>query len=340
MSIEWNPGVTFEGGRYIAAGIDRAAQSIGDAIIQHRRDLQEKQGYQTILKALSSDPNNGIDPDAIDKMTLPQAKSSIVAAEIKRQQAAQKQTATANAAVPGFLRDVAGNMQPQPGNPAATPPGQLYGALATGAVPPTTANQPGMNALLATITAASKNPAVLNTTIGQNVLQTAIKQGMVQPKTPTFTKDPQGQSIAIDPTGRVQWAPGSGQRGDAKEPYIVSKQGSDGKTYDAWFDPTTGKTSPLREPAGPGAAIGEPPAGMTPPKGWDWVWTGKTWAMQRASKQTNGGSGADLLMRIMKGDSQTSKEAKPAQGGYEIGATYAGLKYLGGNPNDEASWQK
>jgi hypothetical protein len=31
---------------------------------------------------------------------------------------------------------------------------------------------------------------------------------------------------------------------------------------------------------------------------------------------------------------------KPAMGGYKVGATYRGMKYLGGDPNDESNWQK
>lgn len=40
-------------------------------------------------------------------------------------------------------------------------------------------------------------------------------------------------------------------------------------------------------------------------------------------------------------DNAPKDQPKEAQGGYKIGATYkGGLKYLGGDPNDEASWQQ
>ena len=49
--------------------------------------------------------------------------------------------------------------------------------------------------------------------------------------------------------------------------------------------------------------------------------------------------GLDDLEKEYKGDKGSG--AKTAQGGYKIGATYkGGLKYLGGDPNDEASWQQ
>jgi hypothetical protein len=35
----------------------------------------------------------------------------------------------------------------------------------------------------------------------------------------------------------------------------------------------------------------------------------------------------------------TSSPSKEAQGGYKIGSKYAGLTYLGGDPNDENNWQ-
>lgn len=181
MSINYQPTVSFQGGRYLADGISSAGKSIADAIVKHKSDMDEAKGYQTILKALSGDPSTGIDPESIDKMSLPEAKNSILAAEIRRQQALTRQQDEAQAAVPGFLQSLAGNMQPQPAAPENQPVGQMFSSLGTGAVPPTAPQQPGMSALMATITSASKNPAVLQTDIGKNVLLTAIKEGMVRP---------------------------------------------------------------------------------------------------------------------------------------------------------------
>jgi multidrug efflux pump subunit AcrA (membrane-fusion protein) len=40
-------------------------------------------------------------------------------------------------------------------------------------------------------------------------------------------------------------------------------------------------------------------------------------------------------------DEKPADQSKTAQGGYKIGATYkGGLKYLGGDPNDQSSWQQ
>lgn len=35
-----------------------------------------------------------------------------------------------------------------------------------------------------------------------------------------------------------------------------------------------------------------------------------------------------------------SPSAKAAQGGYKIGSSYSGMKYLGGDPNEESNWQQ
>jgi hypothetical protein len=68
-----------------------------------------------------------------------------------------------------------------------------------------------MTPLMAAITAASKHPAVLQTKIGQNVLETAIKEGLVTPKAPPQPFDMNGVKGVLDPnTGRItQPLPGS-----------------------------------------------------------------------------------------------------------------------------------
>jgi hypothetical protein len=57
---------------------------------------------------------------------------------------------------------------------------------------------------------------------------------------------------------------------------------------------------------------------------------------QRRQKAEQGLEDIEKEFKGDKGDDQ-----KTAQGGYKIGATYkGGLKYLGGDPGDEASWQQ
>ena len=321
--MAYNPGVVFEGGQLIGQGIDRAAQTIGDAILQHKRDLQEKQGYTQVLKALASDPNNGIDADSIDKMTLGQAKGSIMAAEIRRQQAATRQQQQATAAIPGFLATYGQAQQPTPGNPNVQPPGSLFTSLAGGAVPPVaTGNQrkPGLDARSALGLALQKFAPVLNDPeVRSSIIAATIKNGLM-PKQPLFTTDPGGRPIAIDPTGRVQWAPG-GQPKTQPELLDIGGQkvlwdGSTGKMID-----TTPRASnkPTRDPGD----------GPTVSKDGKFYWDENL----QAWKPLSTGKGGDIYSRF--GPAPTAAPAVPKEGD-----VVDGYKFKGGDPADQANWEK
>jgi hypothetical protein len=53
----------------------------------------------------------------------------------------------------------------------------------------------------------------------------------------------------------------------------------------------------------------------------------------------------ELLNAANGGGSEGTKategtQAKDAEGGYEVGASYNGMTYLGGDPNDETNWKQ
>ena len=191
----------------IGAGLERGAQSLADAIVQHKRDLDEKKGLRLVLQAHAADPNSGIDPERIDKMSIGEAKGAILASELRRQQAAGRAQAQATAAIPGFVDAIAENQRPQP---AVRTPDSMFMDLAGGGVPGTTLGAwAGMDPRSAFADALKRFSPVLNDPdVRKSILGAAIKNGLVQPKVPQFTTDPSGKPIAIDPSGRVQWAPG------------------------------------------------------------------------------------------------------------------------------------
>lgn len=81
----------------------------------------------------------------------------------------------------------------------------------------------------------------------------------------------------------------------------------------------------------------------TPEDGWKWIWNGVRWIQQQKSI----GMGFGEIMGALAAPQGKESAAKPAaapdkkaQGGYKIGSVYGGLRYLGGDPNDRASFEK
>ena len=182
----------------------RGLLAIGDAIREHKAKSDELKGYKTILTALASDPQNGINPDQIDKMSLPVAKNTILTAEIKRQQAAVRLQQQATAAIPGFLSAFASNQQPQANvgvRPLGAPAGDPLSA-ATGAA--FGAPTPGMNPQNALGDALRRFSPVLNDPdVRKSVLAAAIKNGLMPSRSPQpFSMN--GVTGVVDPaTGRI-----------------------------------------------------------------------------------------------------------------------------------------
>lgn len=75
---------------------------------------------------------------------------------------------------------------------------------------------------------------------------------------------------------------------------------------------------------------------VTPPGGGKAHWTGR--------QKTSGLEAAMKAYQAQKGGSKDEDKAAPerkAEGGYKVGTVYkGGLRYLGGNPQDESSWEK
>lgn len=202
-------------GELIGAGIAGAGNSLADAIAKYGAMRDEAKGYQQIVKALAQDPTSGIDPDSVDKMSIWDAKNTVLGANVRQQIAQQRAAAQAQAALPAFLQNFARNMQPQPGNPDTVVPGSevsspqtgaqptsLMMSIAGGQVPPTPAPVAGLPPLAAALRAASQRPEVLNTEIGRNVLEQAIKRGMVKPvedNMPVWSKGPNGEDVMYQP---------------------------------------------------------------------------------------------------------------------------------------------
>lgn len=317
--MPFNPAATLWPARPYT-GVAALAQTIGGMIENASAKKDELTAKRALLKAYAKDPTSGIDPDSIDTMTLPEVNGAIPGVEISRQLAARQQQAQALSQVPAFASAFAQNRQPKakvsvsplgsapPGFVAALsrPNGRTADAgadalaAAFGARLGTPA--PGMSGPAAFAAAARQNPAVLTlppASLGGKTLLNLLAQ-----KQPTFTTDPAGNPIAVDPSGRVQWQPRGGTRSAALEPYIISKKGSDGKMYDAWFDPTTGKTSPLSEGSF-SRTSGRYPKGATPPAGEKIVtFPDGSWdALGRSEGKggDGGGNGKPTLMDIVRG---------------------------------------
>lgn len=173
----YTPNVTDRSGELLGAGIMSGARSLADAISQYGAMRDEAAGYQKIVKALAQDPNSGIDPDSVDKMSIWDAKNTVLGAHVRQQIAERQQQ---NSALSNFLSTM-GNAMPNTGAPspdlsaALTGDGSVpvrtspflpalpapRGPLAS---PPMTA---GPSAIKLAILSASKDPAVLQTQIGR-----------------------------------------------------------------------------------------------------------------------------------------------------------------------------
>ena len=280
MSISYDPGVTFRGGELIGAGLERGAQSLSEAIIQHKRDLDEKKGLQLVLKAHAEDPNSGIDPTSIDKMSAGEAKVAILASELRRQQAMNRQQAQRITSLANLGQSV-GEAMPNTGAPspdfvaALMGQGTPNGARGPLANPPMT---PGPSPLKVALLNAVQNKDLLFTKEGQEYFGNMLKQATMQPKTPTFTTDPSGRNIAIDPSGRVQWAPGGAGGGKKSAPQTTQLvDPATGKKYGAVWSDETGKFELLPHVAE--KAVREPGAGPLMSKDGKFYWDDKdqTW---------------------------------------------------------------
>lgn len=170
-------------GESIGRGIESAGASIGAALAEMGRRRKELSGYKTLLEAYAEDPANGINKDQIDKMSLEQAKSSILAAEVRksRAQATQQQSALAN-----FFSNVNDSTNPKP---------DLMATLARGMGPTQdkVTTPPAMDLRSAIINAAARNPAILQTdNPASKMFGSAIAAAL---------KAPQGNP-QLDPSGK------------------------------------------------------------------------------------------------------------------------------------------
>lgn len=57
-------------------------------------------------------------------------------------------------------------------------------------------------------------------------------------------------------------------------------------------------------------------------------------------RPSSGGALAELFRAAGAGTELPSAPAATSSGGYQVGRVYGGLKYLGGDPNNESNWEK
>jgi len=330
MPFDLNPTVQNRAGELIAQGVSSAGQSIGDAIAQHKKDLDEKKGWLLVGKALAQDPRNGVDPDSVEKMSKGQLQKLAMVSQINQdRQDRQLQLAqtTAAAELPGAIQQ---NMQPQP---------DLMGTLAAGRGPAAQPNMtPGMNAVQASLAALKQNPQAFLTPAGQEVFQNTLKQ--LDTKTPTITTDATGRTMAIDPSGRVQWAPNP-PRAPVNQP-----------VPDNWTPPTkkvNGITYYQSRPGGEFKAL--PPGEQTGRDLQTKTEGGKTFYrsgdLGTWKEEPEKGDFLGMVKSLGLDVTDVSADpnglpAKPTAKAedYEKGAMYNGMTFLGGDPNDEKNWQK
>jgi len=184
MSISYNPGIQFNGDQSIRAGAESMRQiglSIADHIQKQQADMDEAKGYRMIGKAMANDPNNGIDPDSVDKMTLGQLRKLPVLASIIQMQAKDRQQEKGMTALLDQGQAVAESMPntgaPSPDFMAALTGQGTNGARGPLANPPMT---PAPNPLKVALLNAVKNKDLLFTKEGQDYFGNIIKEGSLQ----------------------------------------------------------------------------------------------------------------------------------------------------------------
>lgn len=334
MAFYYQPGVQDRRGEFLAQGISSAGQSIADAITQVKAKHDELRGYQTVLKALAQDPANGLDPDAVDKMSLSKAKSSILASEIRRNQAAarqQQQVQQAGMELPGAI---AKNMQPT--TRLAGGPTDLTSLMVGGGNPVNTT--PGMTPLMAQITALSQNPKAVMSPQGQEVFKNMLKTMNTVPRTPQpFSMN--GVTGVVDPaTGTItqprvtrpsplsdipvpdDWTPQTNKVGNIT--YYQSRPGGEFKPLNSG-EQNDGELHLKTE------------GGKTFFRSGD----NQAWKPMPASKtgiDFSTPEGMNAFLKQTGGDTN----APAADGALKVGDVQDGYKFSGGNPADPANWEK
>lgn len=158
------------------------------------------------------------------------------------------------------------------------------------------------------------------------------------------------QSLGVDPqsafyrSGLFRF----GFRPPATEPQIADKVFEVGKQV-VRINPITGKSDvlyqgpedPVKEPTfdipvEPPSIFGQRGASLrlTPTQLQGVVSTLPEYA------RTNAATKAVLQLAAPGAGAATPAARGPAQGGYVVGKVYGGLRYLGGNPNEEANWER
>jgi ribosomal protein L19E len=284
----------------------QSLETIADIITGSIAKSDEAKGYRQVLKALAQDPVNGIDPDTIDKMSLGQAKGSIMGAEVRRGQAEARQKQQSQMAFRNAFGSLYRQTQSQP---------DLTGALMQGrgpiANPPMTPPQltttPGNQAILESL---NQNLDALNSLEGGAMAGDVLKGLMTQPKQP-----PQ----LVDAGGGVQmvWDPTTGRMMQPRTPEPPKVPGTP-------------------QPGGPKMSTVNGTKFYSNDKGVTWH------PVTTPADESIAGIAARLGVSAPGGDADATKKGngQPAQGGYEIGAVYNNMTYQGGDPNDEGSWQQ
>jgi len=297
------------GGENRARSLETIASIVSDSLAR----ADEAKGYRQVLKALAADPANGIDPASIDKMSLGQAKGSIMAAEVRRAGQQRQQQQAGQAAIGKFLQTWKTAQQPQtnlpPGAPAAAAAsGQ---PLAAGLAEQATVT-PGQNPADAFIAALNQNPDLF--------------------------KSPEALSTA---TSLARMTAGMGAGGQRINPVTgvpeYQEQNGSWRPFNpAWLRGGAGGTA-LERLTGD-----RPPTGAPVPEDREWSYGPQGWVMVPKAKPAKPAAANDFMsmfQKVLTGD-QTPTAEPGEVNGPPIGAVVKGYKFLGGNPADEKNWER
>lgn len=342
--FDYNPGtsdqradIIMHAGDVISRNISQAGASLGQAIgeaADRHKALKAKKALAEIYAE-----QLGGDSKSVDKMKLPQLDAFLMTAPdaINQRRQGQQSKILGDA-----LSNFAGATTPK-ANINLPPMGSTFAGMMGN--PAGTIGKPTMPdrsaALASALAGALKGGATPDTV---NTLDSLAKTLM------------SGGGASVDPsTGLLLWGdkplPASTQK------YLGGGQGTDRPTFN--FTPGPGGTSfwnfgnrggevrpptPTSRPESLG--LGPYPADATPPEGARVVkMKDGTFYIVPGGGTQPAGTAVEAVDNALNGSGghtggHDSGTGKTAQGGYEIGSIYGGLKYLGGDPNDESNWEK
>lgn len=321
MPLQISP-VPYRGDQYLFQGISGAGQSIGEGIEQMMQRLKQTKAMRTMAV-----DGLGMDPDAVDKMSAGEVSGHLQAAALKNQQAeaqARRMMETAHAnyfnrynqkadADDRFSSAVSKYMQPPPamapgdqGPPQATPQMDPQTLMRLEAQSGTLDPEKAMQYMKELGGAGTDNPMVYDTSSIPNATVVKTKKGnefqVIRNNDGAAPEAPAGYQMVGD--GKGGWKPVKLNTGDLSASDRTKFQAQYEKNIDSLI---------------------------------------QSYSFAKGDPEMEG-----LIKERIQAHRQAINNLQPAaaggprkaMGGYKIGTVYAGMKYVGGDPTDAASFEK